>query len=128
MIADDDQRIGDLGAERREAGHARERVVERLGEPGAAEGAGDDADQGDADLHRREHAAGVARERQRQAGAAAALARQRLQPGRSRRDHGDLGHGEEAVQQHQRQNDGDLEQGHGPLPSASGRCADPGDA
>ena len=115
----DHQRVGDLGAERREAGDARERVIERLGQPGAAEGARDDADQGDADLHRREHAAGIARERQRQARAAAALARQPLQPGRPRRDHGDLGHGEEAVQQHQRQNDEDLEQGHGPLPNAS---------
>ena len=48
------------GSSRADPGGGK-RAGERLGQPGGAESAGDDADQRDPDLHGREHATGLAR-------------------------------------------------------------------
>ena len=66
-------------------------------------------DQGDADLGGRQEFAGVGGERHRRARAALASARHRLQPCFPRRNNRQFGHGENAVQHDQREDDRDVD-------------------
>ena len=77
---DHHQHDGDLAAIWGDARDAVEHRPEAHAERGAAEGAGQDADQGDADLHGRQKPAGIVGQRQRLRGAAPALLGHLLQP------------------------------------------------
>ncbi|MHC2563818.1 hypothetical protein ACVIVD_005812 [Bradyrhizobium liaoningense] len=83
-----------------------------LSERCARECAGEHTDQRDADLHRRQELAGIGGQRQRPLGAAHALGRQQRQPRRTRRDHGQFGHGEQAVDDDQDDDDDEFEREH----------------
>ncbi len=102
------QRAGDGGQCRYPAQHAGE----RLGQGGAGVGAGEDADQRDADLHRGEKSGRILAEPERPAGAAVAGPGHGLEPSPPGGDDGELGHGEEPVQnnEHQHDRDGDEHQ------------------
>src|SRR6185312_4830207 len=123
QLAEDQREIGDEDHDRGKAdrfriigGPAWERLEvlrQRVGERGAAEGAGDDADDGDADLHSGEKASGIALQLERHPGAVAPELGGMLEPRLARRHHGHLRHGEEAVQQDQQEYDGDLQPQHG---------------
>ena len=76
----------------------------------AAEGTGENADQGDADLHGGEEAAGIVGKPQRSRRAVAALLDELLQPGPPRGHECQFGHREEAVEQDQQDNDRYVEQ------------------
>ena len=71
------------------------RCADRAAELGAGKGAGEHRDQGDADLHGRQEAAGIGEQVERGLGAVPAGARQRPQPGAARRDDRQLGHREQ---------------------------------
>ena len=95
-------------------------VRQRPGEARAAEHAGEDADQGDAHLHRRQEALRVLGEGDRRRGAGAAGALQRQQPPPAGGHDGQLAHGKGAVQGDEQQEDDDLEtDGHGGSPIAA---------
>ena len=82
-------------------------------ERGAGEGARENADQGDADLHRRQEAPRVGAERQRAAGALHLAVDHRLEPGGAGRNDGQLGHCQQAVDEHEDDDRGDLDIEHG---------------
>src|SRR3546814_16904419 len=88
-LADDERQVGDevhddadrdAVAVRRQHGEAVEPVAEAVRQRRAAEGAGEDADQGDADLNRRQDAAGLVHQAQGRSGPAAALCGPLAQP------------------------------------------------
>ena len=107
--ADHDEHDGDLGAVGSNARDAVEHRAEPHAERGAAEGARQDADQRDADLHRGQEAAGIVGQRQRLRGAAVALLGHVLQPDAAGRHHRHFGQREEAVQQDQTDDDREFE-------------------
>ena len=78
-------------------------VGEALAERGAGEGAGQHADQRDADLDGGQEASGVGAERQRATGAADVTVDHRLQARGAGGDNGQFRHGQQAV--HADQND-----------------------
>ena len=66
-------------------------LAHRLAERGARDGAGDDPDQGDAELHRGEELARVGGQQDRHFGALVALLGRHPEPRRASRDDGELG-------------------------------------
>ena len=114
QLAEDQRQHGDAGDDdaerdavgvRRERGHLRDRLGERLGQPRAAVGAGQHADQRDAELHRGEELVGIVRERERRLRALVALFRALLQAHLARGHDGDLRHGEHAVGEDEQEDD-----------------------
>ena len=81
---------------------------DRLPQTRARIGARQNADQGDADLHGRQEAAGVGDELPRYLRAAAPALFRRLQPRVARRDDCELGHGEQAVEEDQHRDNRDV--------------------
>ena len=124
-LADDDRAIGDeaddeavaerLRRPRRKAGLPQGRS-EPLAEGGPGEGAGEDADEGDADLDRRQERPGIFGERQG-GGAPAALIRHGLQAGAAGGDEGEFGQGKQPVEGDE--NEGDDEFQHNSLAEAT---------
>ncbi len=119
QLADDEREIGDGDhdqGERDGIGVGAERLLphqaQRLGQRGAGKGAGEDADQSDADLHGGEKTRRLFEQLQRRARAGHVLVRHLLQPGATRRHDGQLRHGEEAVQHNQKGNDEKLPADH----------------
>ncbi len=116
-LAEDDGEVGDqrdddgererLGV-RGERGDLLQHRAEARGEGGAAEGAGDGADDGDADLHGGEEALGIGAQPLHGAGALALRGDQGVEARPAQRDDGDLGAGEDAAHQGQREDDREL--------------------
>ena len=77
----------------------------------AGEGAGQDADEGDADLDRRQEPSGILRQPEGGGGARASAVGHRLQAGLAGRDDGQLGQCEEAVQADQEESYAEFEHG-----------------
>ena len=77
----------------------------------AGEGTVEDGDQRDADLRGGQELARIRRQLQRRRRAPVAVRRQTLQPWPPRSDDRQFGHRQEAVEQHQRENDRDVEPG-----------------
>ena len=100
---EDDEEDGDAVRGRRDRPDACEDGRERVRELCAAIRAGEDADERDADLHRREEAVRAGRELDRGARAQVAVVGALLQPRLARRDDGELGHREHAVEHDQRE-------------------------
>ena len=122
QLAHDQRRIGGQADDQRESRifrqvgrHAQplQPLAHRPAQAGARIGARDDADQGDADLHGGQEPARIRRQLQRDPGAAAPGLLHRLQPWPPRRHDGELGHGEDAIERNQRQNDDDVDPGKG---------------
>ena len=104
------RRLGRFGFE---AQPGRKPVGDGLTEACARIGAGQHADQRDADLHRRQEAAGVGGELARDLRAAAAALLGRLQSRVARRDDGQFGHGENAVEEDEDRDDRHIGPGEG---------------
>ena len=77
----------------------------------AGEGAGQDADKGDADLDRRQEPAGILRQPEGGGGARASVVGHRLQAGLAGRDDGQFGQSKEAVQADQKEGYAEFEHG-----------------
>ena len=111
------------GAERhcirhaRERGHGPEEIRQRAGERRPGIGAGEDADERDADLHGGQKAIGRFREFQRDARPRVALRRELAEARLPRRDERDFGHGEKAVrhEQHEDHDELDRDRAHGEI-------------
>ena len=99
------------------ARHRRQRARDRIRKRRAAEHARQHANDGDADLHGREKAAGVALQLERHLRAGAAQIGGVLQPRLARRDDRHLGKREEAVDENEQKDDGELQPQHGFLPA-----------
>jgi hypothetical protein len=95
----------------------REPGVQSPGDGGLAVGAGQDADQGDADLHGRQEPRRVLGHGQGQLGALVAAIGEGLEPGLAGRDHRQFGHGEDPVQEERGEDDGERDEDHGPAGS-----------
>lgn len=128
QFADDEREIGGQRhdhAERDAVGiaavdaQALQPLRKRRRQRGAAERAGQDADQGDADLHRGQKAPRIFRQLQRPAGAAVARMLQRLQARAPRRHHGHFGQGQQPVEHNQADNNQNFNDYHpgDPVPS-----------
>ena len=124
QLAHDQRQVGDDHdhddeghrlAIRRDEGDAIENDAELFGQRRAAIGAGEDADQRDADLHRREKPARIGEQIEGDPGAGAALGRERLEPRLPRGDDRQLRHGEHAVHHDEEENDQGFGNGHGGL-------------
>ncbi|MGX1065874.1 hypothetical protein AB7M39_005239 [Bradyrhizobium diazoefficiens] len=100
--------VGDAGGQAELDQPLRQPLPERR----AGERTREHADQRDADLHRREEFAGIGRQRQRAVGAAHALGGEQREAGRTGRDHGQLGHGEQAVDDDQDDDDDEFDREH----------------
>ena len=121
---DDDGGEGQGGGEGGQGGEGVQPVLKVLGDAGAAEDAGQDADEGDADLDGGEEALGVVGKGEGDGGAADALALEDGEAGAAEGDEGELAHREDAVDEDQQQDDDDLEaQVHGGGLTANSRLA-----
>ena len=118
QFADDERAIGDAGNHDGNGdgigiGCQQRPIVQHVGkrrrQGGARISAGDDADQRNADLYRREKQGRIFGQLDRLFGALVTGIGERAQPRASRRNDGKLRHREEAVQQDQQDNDEDLE-------------------
>ena len=122
VVSDDDHaeadRLGGVGLEPSK----RQPLGDRPAEAGARIGAGEDADQRDADLHGRQEAAGIGGQLERASGAAAAALGHRLQPRLARRDDRQLAHRQHAVERDQREDEDEVEPGEGKERVAHGGC------
>jgi hypothetical protein len=89
----DAQRVGGVG------GHAERQQLpgQAFAERGAGKSPGKHADQSDADLHGGQETAGIGAKRQSTAGPLHVPVDHRLEAGRTRRNHGQFGHGQQAV-------------------------------
>jgi hypothetical protein len=94
--------------------HRLQPLVQRASDRRLTVGAGQDADQGDADLHGRKETGGMFGEAKGDLGAAIPSVGLALQSGPPRGDHREFGHGEDPVQQNEEQNDGEREEYHCP--------------
>ncbi|CAB5370571.1 unnamed protein product [Rhizophagus irregularis] len=110
--ADDDHKADAFGGRRAQPQKMQPRR-NRAAETRARIGTRQNPDQRDADLRRRQDLARVRRQRQRGARTTIAGARHRLQPRLARRDDRQFGHGENAVQNDQREDDRDVDPGKG---------------
>ena len=90
----------------------RKHAAERLGQRRAGIGAGEHADQRDADLHGGKEARRIVEQPERRARAAHPLLRHLLQPGAAGGYDRQLRHGEEPVQNNQKGNDEQVPNGH----------------
>ena len=106
----------------REPGNLPDHPGERRGERRAAECGGDDADEGDADLHGREKGVGRLGELEGETGARVAGIGELAEFGFAGGDDGDLRHGKNTVGDKQGEDDGDLEEDgrHGWRANATG--------
>ena len=82
-----------------------------MAEAGARIGTGDDADKGDADLYGREKTARVGGKVNRRLSTGLSAPDHRLQLGTAGGDNRKLRHGEETIDHHQREDDGDVAPG-----------------
>ena len=89
----------------RQRRHLRDRLGERFGQSRAAVGAGQHADQRDAELHRGQELVGIVRQRERRLRALVALFGALLQAHLAGGDDGDLRHGENAVGEDEQEDD-----------------------
>jgi hypothetical protein len=96
-----------VGSDDRDSGEQRGQLL-RDGRP--AERAGEGAHQGDADLDGGEELGGLGGERQRGLGPEVARFGTQCEPGPPGGDHGQLGHGEDAVERQQGDDDEQLDQ------------------
>jgi hypothetical protein len=111
-----DDRHDEADAERLGDPHAQTQINEPFGETlperGSGKGAGEDADQGDADLDAREKAARIGCQRQRAPRADDLAVDQRLQSAAPGRDNGEFREREKSVDQDQRDDDRQFDENH----------------
>ena len=119
---DDQQR--QLGRGGLQQGDACQHRFEPRGEAGAADRAGEDADQRHSDLHRGQETLRILRERQGRGGAGDALALQHHQAGPADGHQGQFAQREHAIQEDEKQSEEDYEAGsHGSsYRTGRGRC------
>ncbi len=98
---------------RRQRQERGEALGGRPGEAGPRERAVEDRDEGDADLRRRQEAGRVLGQRQRRRRTGPAGGGEPAQPRPPRRDDGELGHAEKAVERDQREHDNGIDPGVG---------------
>ena len=102
---------------------ARKMSVSLSAQRGAREGAGQDADEGDADLDRGQEPARILHENQGRAGAGAALLGHGLEAGAAGGDDGEFGKSEDAVEGDESESDDQFEQRCLELLTGSGRAS-----
>ncbi len=104
--ADEDEGDGaGVGADERPAGEIRGDIV---GERDAADGAGEGGDERDAHLHGGEETRRLLGDREGAGGERIAILGEFAEPGLAGGNHGELGHGEEAVDEQEREQEQEL--------------------